>query len=165
MGCQKWLRLCTPIVLAFSWRSRWCAVLASDFSFQFITTFTLISGHFLTYLVVLIRFSNYLFDLFQNDLTKGHLETLYIDQKCDSFLSRKLPWRRERGIENRIKSTRHEIFSWLKLVKGTIHILRQHTFWTFSDPLNHQLCQHKCSTERQQNWLFCRTTHPVLLLT
>ena len=40
---------------------------------------------------------------------------------------------------------------------GTIHILRQHIFGLF---LTHPLCQHKYSTQRQQNWPFSRLTHP-----
>ena len=38
---------------------------------------------------------------------------------------------------------------------GTVHILRQHNLGLF---LTHPLCQHKYSTECQQNWLFSR--HP-----
>ena len=38
---------------------------------------------------------------------------------------------------------------------GTIHILRQHIFGLF---LPHPLCQHKYSTQRQQNWPFSRPT-------
>ena len=45
---------------------------------------------------------------------------------------------------------------------GTIHILRQHNFGLFLTPAYpHPLCNHKYSTERQQNWPFSRPTHPV----
>ena len=41
----------------------------------------------------------------------------------------------------------------VQIVKGTIHILRQHNLGRF---MTHPLGQLKISTERQQNWPFSR---------